>query len=81
MVAADASSELAKAIVAGGFGLVSPYDDLAGLQRNLEAYADDAGLSARTEARGLEVVQAFDRKTLLGDWESSIERLVARGEQ
>lgn len=81
LVAADASSELAKAIVVGGFGLVSPYDDLPGLQRNLEAYADDVGFRAKTGARGLEVVQAFDRNIVLGDWESSIEELVVRGEQ
>ncbi|MCP9772253.1 glycosyltransferase family 4 protein [Synechococcus sp. Tobar12-5m-g] len=76
LVAADASSELAQAIVAGRFGLVSPYGDLPGLQQNLETYANDAVFREKTGWRGLEAVKAFDRNTVLGDWESSLEVLV-----
>lgn len=77
LVAADASSELAKAIAVGRFGLVSPYDDLPGLKHNLETYANDASFRAHTGARGLESVQAFDRNSVLGDWEASTQDLVS----
>ena len=78
LVASDPESELAKTIEAGRFGLVSPYGNLLRLQQNLEIYAKDAAFRARTGARGIEAVQAFDRTAILTDWEVSIKSLVSR---
>ena len=78
LVAADPESELAKAISGGGFGLVSAYNDLPALQKDLETYADNSSLRARAGQRGLEAVRTFDRNTVLSEWEASIKELVTR---
>jgi colanic acid biosynthesis glycosyl transferase WcaI len=76
LVAADADSELAKAIVAGGFGLVSPYEDLTGLRRNLERYAGNEVSVTETGTKGLDAVRKFDRQPVLQSWLESIRTLV-----
>lgn len=76
LVAADNDSELAKTIVTGGFGLVSPYDDLPALRQNMEIYAANETMREQTGRRGLDMVQSFDRHAVLGAWESSIKELI-----
>ena len=75
LVAADADSELAIAILAGGFGLISPYEDLATLQRNLERYASGEVSLEASGKKGLTAVRSFDRKSILEAWEASIRKL------
>ena len=75
LVAADARSELARAIETGGFGLVSPYEDIVTLGCNLRKYASGEVSILETGRRGLKAAKTFDRRAVLGNWESSIMTL------
>ncbi len=76
LAVADRGSELARAVEAGGFGLVAEPDDPAGVARAAAAMAS-AGEARLTEwgRNGLAWVGRFRRSTVLGEFEARLEEI------
>ncbi len=79
LAVADGGSELAKAVVAGGFGVVAPPDDPAAVARAAAEMAS-AGATQLSQwgMNGLAWVGRFRRTAVLGEFERSLLRFGAR---
>lgn len=77
LAVADADSELARAVVDGGFGVVAPPDDARAVATAAAqmSRAEDRQLAAWGE-NGLRWVNRFRRTAVLGEYEALLERLV-----
>ena len=75
LVAADAGSELARTVEGGGFGLVSPYEDIESLARNLRWFAEHRDEIGKMGAKGLSVAASFERRKVLDGWHEALGAL------
>ena len=78
LVAADTDSELAKVILKLGCGLVSPYEDIVGLKKNLYKYIESKDLIREIGGKGIEGVYDFDRNKILKNWRKNIQNIVEK---
>jgi colanic acid biosynthesis glycosyl transferase WcaI len=79
LAVADADSELARAVVEGGFGLVAPPDDPAAVAKAAATMAcASASQHQQWSQSGLSWVSRFSRSVVLAEFEAQLAKLASR---